>query len=154
VTLTQSATSGRTLVVDTNILVRAALGRRVMELLEAYSSDFRIVTPEMAFEEMGRHLADVLVRRGTAASVVHAVIDQEILPKLLRLVGTVPAETYVRLEADARMRLSGRDEDDWPFLALAMWLDCPIWTEDTDFFGAGVATWTTDRIEQFFRSDE
>ena len=24
------------------------------------------------------------------------------------------------------------------------------WTEDTDFFGAGVATWTTDRIEVYF----
>jgi hypothetical protein len=26
-------------------------------------------------------------------------------------------------------------------------LECPDWTEDADFFGAGVATWTTDRIE-------
>jgi hypothetical protein len=26
-------------------------------------------------------------------------------------------------------------------------LGCPIWTEDTDFFGCGVATWTTDRVE-------
>lgn len=31
-----------------------------------------------------------------------------------------------------------------PILAHA--LDCPAWTEDTDFFGAGVATWTTDRV--------
>ncbi len=28
-------------------------------------------------------------------------------------------------------------------------LDCPIWTEDSDFFGTGVATWTTDRIHLF-----
>ncbi len=26
-------------------------------------------------------------------------------------------------------------------------LQCPIWTEDADFFGTGVATWTTDRVE-------
>jgi len=25
-------------------------------------------------------------------------------------------------------------------------LGCPVWTEDADFFGAGVATWTTDRV--------
>jgi len=25
--------------------------------------------------------------------------------------------------------------------------DFPIWTEDQDFFGNGVATWTTDRGE-------
>jgi hypothetical protein len=27
-----------------------------------------------------------------------------------------------------------------------MTIDCPVWTEDADFFGGGVATWTTDRI--------
>lgn len=25
----------------------------------------------------------------------------------------------------------------------------PPWTEDTDFFGCGVATWTTDRVELY-----
>jgi hypothetical protein len=25
-------------------------------------------------------------------------------------------------------------------------LDCPIWTEDQDFFGSGVATWTTNTV--------
>ncbi len=27
-----------------------------------------------------------------------------------------------------------------------MTIACPVWTEDADFFGAGVATWTTDRV--------
>ena len=36
---------------------------------------------------------------------------------------------------------------DWPIVAVALLLDFPIWTEDQDFFGAGVATWTTDRVE-------
>ena len=32
---------------------------------------------------------------------------------------------------------------------VALALSSPIWTEDNDFFGAGVATWTTDRVELF-----
>jgi hypothetical protein len=44
-----------------------------------------------------------------------------------------------------------RDADDWPVLACAMPLGCPVWTEDADFFGTGVATWTTDRIELYFQ---
>ncbi len=32
----------------------------------------------------------------------------------------------------------------------AMTLSCPMWTEDADFFGTGIATWTTDRIELYF----
>ena len=42
-----------------------------------------------------------------------------------------------------------RDADDWPVLACAMCLGGPIWTEDADFFGTGIATWTTDRVEIF-----
>src|SRR5208282_1530756 len=41
------------------------------------------------------------------------------------------------------------DPDDWPIVAVAMLLDLPIWTEDQDFFGSGIATWTTDRVELY-----
>lgn len=61
--------------------------------------------------------------------------------------GCIDAEIYEPFEAAARQRLQKRDEDDWPVLATALALECPIWTEDTDFFGTGVATWTTDRVE-------
>jgi predicted nucleic acid-binding protein len=46
----------------------------------------------------------------------------------------------------------GRDEDDWPVLATALALACAIWSEDTDFFGTGVAVWTTNRIEIFLKA--
>jgi predicted nucleic acid-binding protein len=45
-----------------------------------------------------------------------------------------------------------RDPDDWPIVAVALLLDFPIWTEDQDFFGTGVATWTTDRVELYLRA--
>ena len=61
----------------------------------------------------------------------------------------VPQETYADFRAEAQLRLRGRDEEDWPFVALALTLNCPIWTEDQDFFGSGVPTWTTDRVELY-----
>ena len=36
-------------------------------------------------------------------------------------------------------------------LAAALALSCAIWTEDTDFFGSGIAVWTSDRIEIFLK---
>jgi PIN domain len=30
-------------------------------------------------------------------------------------------------------------------------LQIPVWTEDQDFFGTGLATWTTDRVELYLR---
>ena len=65
------------------------------------------------------------------------------------IVNPVESDTYLPFEAVSRERIDRRDEDDWPVLASALALDCPIWTEDTDFFGCGVATWTTDRVELY-----
>ena len=59
------------------------------------------------------------------------------------------AGNYSTFEAIARERMESRDPDDWPVLASALALGCPIWTEGTDFFDCGVATWTTDRIELY-----
>ena len=57
------------------------------------------------------------------------------LDLLAGLVQPVEIETYEPFEGLARERIARRDEDDWPILAVALALDCPIWTEDTDFFG-------------------
>jgi predicted nucleic acid-binding protein len=72
-----------------------------------------------------------------------------LLELVAALVQTLEVEAYSRFESIARERIGRRDQDDWPILASALALDCPIWTEDTDFFGCGVATWTTDRVELY-----
>ena len=68
------------------------------------------------------------------------------LDQLKRLIQPVEKEWLEAFEVQARLRLKLRDEDDWPILAAALALNCPIWTEDADFFGVGVATWTTLNI--------
>jgi predicted nucleic acid-binding protein len=70
---------------------------------------------------------------------------------LQSLIESIGEEAYGLFEAEARQRLRGRDEEDWPVLATALSLSCAIWTEDTDFFGTGVAVWTSDRVEIFLK---
>jgi predicted nucleic acid-binding protein len=66
---------------------------------------------------------------------------------MVALADVVTADLYGDYEAEARRRLGSRDPEHWPILASALALSCPIWTEDTDFFGCGVATWTSNRVE-------
>lgn len=40
-----------------------------------------------------------------------------------------------------------------PVVALALALEAPVWTEDSDFFGSGVATWTTETVEIYLGDD-
>jgi predicted nucleic acid-binding protein len=63
----------------------------------------------------------------------------------------VECSVYEEFEQRARVRISSRDADDWPVVATALLLNAPIWTEDQDFFGSGIATWTSDKIEIYLR---
>lgn len=131
-------------VLDANILIRAVLGNKVLSLIRQHAGQVEFWAPDAAFAEAREHLPTILGARGIEASPA-----LELLDLVSRIVQTVEAGTYSQFEDIARARLRQRDEDDWPVLAAALTLGCPIWTEDTDFFGCGVATWTTDRIELY-----
>jgi predicted nucleic acid-binding protein len=132
------------LVLDANILIRAVPGSRVLGLLYKYAGQVEFMVPEVAFEEAREHLPGILAARKIPAA--SAMDTRDLLIRFVQMVG---AETYASFETVARERIGKRDEDDWPILAAALALGCPIWTEDTDFFGCGVATWTTDRVELY-----
>jgi predicted nucleic acid-binding protein len=115
------------LVLDANVLMRAVPGKRARALPAEYGERVEFVTPESAVDEARRHLPKVIERR------------------------KLPPEPFMThlasLTTIAHQRLAPRDEDDWPVLAAALALDGPIWTEDTDFFRCGVASWATDRVD-------
>ena len=134
------------LVLDANILMRAVLGKRARVLLAKYGERIEFVAPDVPFDEARKRLPEVIEHRKLQGEPFMAYFDS-----LASVVQTVENEAYSGFEAIARQRLARRDEDDWPILAAALALRCPIWTEDTDFFGCGVATWTTDRVELYLR---
>lgn len=72
-----------------------------------------------------------------------------VLDGLEGVVQSIELELYAGMQAQALQRIAIRDANDWPVLACAMTIGCPVWTEDADFFGSGVATWTTDRVELY-----
>jgi predicted nucleic acid-binding protein len=86
------------------------------------------------------------VRRGGDPEKILAVLHS-----LAVVVEVLESDVYAAFEIDARERLGERDPEDWPILAAALAFGCPIWTEDSDFFGCGVPTWTSGRVEIFLR---
>lgn len=134
----------KALVLDATILIRAVLGRRVRHILEVHSEGISFFVPESTYAEAEEHLAALVVQRGGDPS--KAV---RLLRSMAALGTVVNRDLYGDFEAEARKRLAARDPNDWPILAAALALDCPTWTEDTDFFGCGVATWTSASIDSF-----
>ena len=135
------------IVLDANILIRAILGRRVRQLIETYAAqDVRFFAPDVAFQDAEKYLPLLLRKRGKSDADLTASLEY-----LRNVIEPITPELYAVFESEARQRLPGRDEDDWPLLASALGLACAIWTEDADFFGTGVAVWTTNRVEIFLK---
>jgi predicted nucleic acid-binding protein len=136
----------KSLVVDANILIRAVLGSRVRKVIGTYASTTSFFVPKAAYEEAEEHLPVLILKHGGDPDKALALLQAT-----TGLVELVDAEAYAAFEAEARERLAQRDPEDWPVLAAALAFGCPIWTEDTDFFGCGIATWTTAGVELFLR---
>lgn len=138
------------IILDANILIRAVLGSKVSQLLQDYAHEVSFITVDEALEDAKTYIPQVMQHHDANQESIAAALAK--LEILMRFIHLIPVSSLSQTEQEARDRLKQRDEDDWPFLALALILNCPIWTEDTDFFGSGVATWTSDRIQLFLDS--
>lgn len=136
--------SSAAIVLDANILIRAVLGKRVRELIQAHAATVKFFAPDVAYADARKYLPALLQKRGVDPIPAMLVLDA-----LERIVHSIDMEVYGGQQQQALRRIEMRDADDWPVLACALALGCPVWTEDADFFGTGVATWTTDRIALF-----
>ncbi|ACK73966.1 conserved hypothetical protein (plasmid) [Gloeothece citriformis PCC 7424] len=97
---------------------------------------------------MAFHLPNIARKRH-----INSAIEQEALNTLndlKQLITEIGEDIYGSFKQEALNRISERDEKDWSIVALALAFGCPIWTEDQDFFGIGIATWRTKNIEIFF----
>ena len=138
--------ASKRLVLDANILIRAVLGARVRSLIEAHCERVAFFVASESLGEAEKYLGEIAAERGIATA-----IWREALAGVMATVQTIPLGGLESAEVEAKARIGVRDPDDWPTLAAALLLKCPVWTEDRDFFGSGVATWTTATVERYLR---
>jgi len=136
------------LVVDTSVLVgellrasgRHRLGDQRLELFlpEEMWNEVRI--------ELPRRIAAFTRRRGLDRSIGDD-LSSVCLDAVEANVVILDESIYSALEDEARAR-SLRDATDWPVVAGALALSADVWTNDNDFLGTGVATWTTETLKR------
>ena len=131
------------LVIDANILIRAVLGSRVRGLIEHYCNSVAFYIAEANVDEAEFYLStELAAKRGLSEEVWRQVFEG-----VLNAVQIIADDVLIEVKTEAKARIASRGVNDWPAVAAALLLDCPVWTEDKDFLGAGVATWTTATVE-------
>ena len=134
------------LVVDASVLVGELLRRRGLRLL--MHPRLELFTSEVAWSgtrhELEKRLA-VRMRQGQVTQeeakrlqeIATEVCDDSLI--------VLPESDYGALLTTALRRIP-RDPNDAHLVALALLLEADIWTNDADFLGCGIATWTTETL--------
>lgn len=135
------------LVVDTSVLVGELLRRRGRDRLG--DDRLELFLPEQMWAE-----AQVELPRRISAFARRRHLDPEVAQELVALcIEAVEANIVILDEAiyaaveDEALARCRRDPDDWPVVASALALSAGIWTNDNDFLGTGVPTWTTQILQ-------
>jgi len=92
--------TGKALVVDANILVRAVMGKRVRTVIETYCDAVSFFVPEAAYAEAEEHLPRLAIKHGGDPEKALAF-----LRALRHLVELIGSDVYGEFEAEARERL-------------------------------------------------
>lgn len=112
------------LVVDTNIIIAAALKRSVTQDL-VFNSALQLYTPEFVKDEIQKHKEELLEKGGYSEEEFNIILSIVFLK-----ITIVPQSEYKNLKNEV-LDFSP-DKNDWPFLALAKHLDAAVWSNDND----------------------
>lgn len=135
------------LVVDTSVLVGELLRARGRDRLG--DDCLELFLPEQMWEETKVELPrriGAFARRRELEDRVADELTAACLDAIVANVVVLDEVIYAALEDEARAR-SRRDARGWPVVASALALAAGVWTNDNDFLGTGVPTWTTDSLQ-------
>ena len=110
------------LVVDANIIFAALIKNNFSHHL-LFSGNFRLFTPEYMFTELERHKEEILQKTDRTTEEFFRMV--EILKRRIIL---VPLEELIPYVKEAEKITP--DPDDMAYFALALKLDCAIWSND------------------------
>lgn len=139
------------LVVDTSVLVAELLRRRGRVRLG--DERLELFLPEQMWAEtqveLPRRIRAFVERRGLEPGVAVELVRM-CFEAIEANVVILDEAIYSAVEDEARAR-SLRDADDWPVVAGALAVAAAIWTNDNDFLGTGIATWTTESLHAWLQ---
>ena len=135
------------MVVDTNAvaaaLVREGTSRQILLL-----SGISFCAPDFLMEELKEHEDIFLAKSGLSVEDYESVMNV-----VLANIVQIQAGSYLAFKQKA-LELT-HDHDDWPFLALALSLSCPIWSNDKGLRAQKeVKIFTTGELVGLLRSSE
>jgi len=122
---------------DANVLLSAVLGHAALRVFN--QTDIRVLTTQGVLQEFRDYLPLVAKQYGMLPQALEAQL------RLLAAHECERSEYATKVEAANRV-IAKRDPHDVDLLVLALAFAVPVWSNDSDFKGAGVEWYTTARL--------
>jgi len=131
------------LAADANVILSAVAGKAALRVF--LKEDIEIATTQFNIDEVRQYLSAIAAQYS---------LSEELLESQLKL---LPLKIYSQhfyegFLKEASKKLSERDEDDIELLALALKLQVPVWSNDSDFKNSGVEVYTTAKLLKILKS--
>lgn len=122
---------------DANVILSAVIGKAALKMFT--ESPMEVVTTQLNLDEVEEYLPHLASKYK---------MEEKILQTQLKLLSlkVFQREFYQDFLKEAQARIGKMDPDDIDLLALGMKLDIPIWTNDADFHGLRIKTYTTAEL--------
>jgi predicted nucleic acid-binding protein len=116
------------LVIDTNIIIASLLKDHsyIGQLIRR--PEFSLFYPEYGLEELNRY-GDYIIGKRERSGQINTY--SYMIEYLFECITVIPQPLYEDRIPSAFLIMKDIDEKDTPFLALAMQLQCPIWSDDS-----------------------
>ena len=131
------------LVVDTNIIISFFRENPVrFIIINSDLINLSLFTPEYTIEELNKNKSDIL-----KYGKINSAQFEEVLSHLSKFIKIILKESSKKFESQAKQLIHGKDI---PIFALALKLNCPIWSNEPGFKEQSkVEIITTEELRKF-----
>ena len=137
-------------VIDTNILMSALIKDNNFTVKLLKSEFLDLYYPEDGLSEI-EYFRNYIISKREKTSQIKSF--KYALKFILESVHIIPPELYSNRIKDAYDIMKYIDEKDTPFLALALQLKCPVWSNDKHFKKQRIAkVYTTEKISKLLKN--
>ena len=114
------------LVVDTNILVSFFRPNPVNEIIsKSKFLNLQLFSPKYAIDELRNNKSDILKYSGLNSKQFNSKLSE-----LSTFINLIPKDSFKKFRSKAKQLIHDKDV---PFFALALKLNCPIWSNEPAF---------------------
>jgi predicted nucleic acid-binding protein len=121
------------IVIDSNKIISAVVSKGIVRRIVIFSG-INFYAPKELVEEIKKHREEICKRIGLKTEFFNFILEELILPKL----NIVEESKYANKISEAYTISKEFDEKDTPFIALALKLKVPIWTNDKSMIEYGI----------------